>query len=1079
MAETVSVRIKIDDDGSFKRVEVDASDLKEVVGKVTAEVNKLNDEIVNYSQAAQAAGALKEAMNGIYGVLSNLAEGYNDDMVALAKLTNNMRNTMAASEEQVAKIEELCDAQERLGVIEKDAQLTGAQELATYLELTSSLETLIPVMNDMAAQQIGIGASGESVAQIASMLGKVMNGQVEALSRYGYKFSEAQKQILQYGEESERAAVLAEVVSEAVGGMNETMRQTDAGAMFEAKVAIDGLKDALGSVVSKAMPVISSISQIVTAGASLPQLNASLKSLSTYFNLTAIKSANATLYLKMQAAAQRLLAAAGIQAAAGTAVLNVAVVALYGALTMGIGALIAGIVSAFSALSASGENAAEKVNVLKDAEDAYKRTSSDMRAELAMQIVQIEEIIKKKGDEQSKVAELNSKYSEVFGTYRTLSDWYDVLVNKSTAYCRQLGYQAQMETIAKQIAEKEIERTQAQSNADSLRSSGKAYELKDRLDANNRYVTVSVDTKEYAAAKETVKRLDEEIGQLRETWDIAVDGMKSAQEELGKSLDAAGAKIPWQKQNLTELTKAIEEQKKRVQDLAGINDAEAASEARVLAAMQQRQKTLQKQYGLETSSGSGKDRNKYNGDTEIANPATYKELSNNIKYYTEQLENANIKDTEAISLLTRKITSLKEQQRLLDAAQSLASRPAELKSLQDIDAEIEYQTALRKKASADEIAGIDAAIRSLQRQKEFYGYTAPGLDSVSQIDSYDELNRALSYYSARLKTAGAAERTEIQSVIDALNEKKEAMEDADRSVGSIGTLNTYKALDDAISSYSKKLQTAGDGERAEIQATIDALNEKKNAMERAASIPAMQREVVRLDGITDRQKLAVELDLIGLEGVRSQIKSLQKMLDDTSNPLGDKDRKQVERIIASYKGYENILKKSMKTGDKVTKTMGGLSSLMGNMSKVVGEGAAGWLTYGANVLTAVAEALPALASVIGGNIAQAFSGAAAQSQTVPFPLNIVALAVSMAAVTAAVMSIPKFADGGLAYGPTLGLFGEYPGAAGNPEVVAPLDRLKTLIGDTGSTGGEVVFRIEGRNLVGILNKENRRKGRIR
>ena len=84
----------------------------------------------------------------------------------------------------------------------------------------------------------------------------------------------------------------------------------------------------------------------------------------------------------------------------------------------------------------------------------------------------------------------------------------------------------------------------------------------------------------------------------------------------------------------------------------------------------------------------------------------------------------------------------------------------------------------------------------------------------------------------------------------------------------------------------------------------------------------------------------------------------------------------------------------------------------------------------------------------------------------------------MAAVGAAVASIPKFADGGIAYGPTVGLFGEYSGAANNPEVVAPLDRLRSLI-EPSSGVGEVTFRIEGRTLVGVLNKTNKQRNRTR
>jgi len=44
------------------------------------------------------------------------------------------------------------------------------------------------------------------------------------------------------------------------------------------------------------------------------------------------------------------------------------------------------------------------------------------------------------------------------------------------------------------------------------------------------------------------------------------------------------------------------------------------------------------------------------------------------------------------------------------------------------------------------------------------------------------------------------------------------------------------------------------------------------------------------------------------------------------------------------------------------------------------------------------------------------------------------------------VNVPEYADGGLAYGPTIGKIGEYPGARSNPEVVAPLDKLKAMIG---------------------------------
>ncbi len=68
-------------------------------------------------------------------------------------------------------------------------------------------------------------------------------------------------------------------------------------------------------------------------------------------------------------------------------------------------------------------------------------------------------------------------------------------------------------------------------------------------------------------------------------------------------------------------------------------------------------------------------------------------------------------------------------------------------------------------------------------------------------------------------------------------------------------------------------------------------------------------------------------------------------------------------------------------------------------------------------------------------------------------------------------SFGNFADGGVVYGETIARVAEYSGARTNPEVIAPLDKLKNLLGNA---GGLVEFQIKDDILYGILDRRNRR-----
>ena len=246
--KNLMLRVGADFSAVTKQAKKASSSMGNMMSAINRSTSKLNGAISGMNKVLGAAG-IAVGLTGIVTAAKNAAAAFNEVQENNAALAQVMKNTMGATREQWQSILDLCDAQQRLGVIDGEVTKAGAVELATYLGLSDSLEKLLPVMDDMLAQQYGLNATSENAVNIATMLGKVMNGQTGALSRYGYSFTRAQEEILKYGTEAQRAAVLAQVVTESVGGMNAALAQTPSGRLQQVKFILGDIQEGFGKAV--------------------------------------------------------------------------------------------------------------------------------------------------------------------------------------------------------------------------------------------------------------------------------------------------------------------------------------------------------------------------------------------------------------------------------------------------------------------------------------------------------------------------------------------------------------------------------------------------------------------------------------------------------------------------------------------------------------------------------------------------------------------------------------------------------------------------------------------------------------
>lgn len=458
MANQVTFQIKIETVGgeNVKNVTMDAEELGRVVKEVTDEQEKLNTKLLDINQAQQAIQNVTSGISQIASEVSKYTAAYSVQETAERKVAQVMRNTMDATEAEIESIKKLCAVQQDLGVIGDEVQMAGAQELATYLEKKSSLEKLIPVMNDMLAQQYGLEASQESAATIATMLGKVMEGQTQALSRYGYSFDETQEKILKFGTEEERAAVLAEVVSQSVGGMNQALAQTDSGKAKQVANTIGDIKEKIGACMIRLEPFVSTLGEIGMGVQGIMSVYQGVRGLATGItSLNVVQRVWNTTTVTSTAIGRTLTTVMR----GGTVAATTLRVAIRGLLiATGVGAAITVLTMAIEAFTSSSDKATDSAEDFADAQSDEAAQLQQTRAALEINIAKLKDFHGSKEQEKKIVEEMNNTYGETMGYFSSVAEWYNALIKNSDAYCRQMVIEARTRMLANQIAELQSKR---------------------------------------------------------------------------------------------------------------------------------------------------------------------------------------------------------------------------------------------------------------------------------------------------------------------------------------------------------------------------------------------------------------------------------------------------------------------------------------------------------------------------------------------------------------------------------------------------------------------------------------------
>ena len=348
--------------------------------------------------------------------------------------------------------------------------------------------------------------------------------------------------------------------------------------------------------------------------------------------------------------------------------------------------------------------------------------------------------------------------------------------------------------------------------------------------------------------------------------------------------------------------------------------------------------------------------------------------------------------------------------------------------------------------------------------------TGQSLYQMTGKGSYQDWSNQVKQYNTYTKEA-RERNDELIRLADSLNEE---------------VFNSFTDLFDKLNDLNDKAGTWEKdraGARDEIAGIKTSTSVKTSEVIPVGTIVELQKKIGSLR--KSYESAADEGSRVGfmkaINEAETQLKMMQLRATGTPLLVGGDISKPVGKNVTDDLKSGSIQIKPVSTGaielnNDYADSLSNIATVMGSITNITNEGAGAWLSYGANIVNSVAAAIPAPTSLTTALTAKAAAESAGSAAAVPVVGWINAIA-AITAITAAMASIPKFANGGIIAGNST--IGDYNIARVNSgEMILNNRQQKNLFnlldgkgGTSVNAGGEVKLRIEGRDLVGVLNSQ--------
>ena len=316
------------------------------------------------------------------------------------------------------------------------------------------------------------------------------------------------------------------------------------------------------------------------------------------------------------------------------------------------------------------------------------------------------------------------------------------------------------------------------------------------------------------------------------------------------------------------------------------------------------------------------------------------------------------------------------------------------------------------------------------------------------------------------------------------------------------TLEEQKRNIEVQIQQQKKLVAELEAEKAAKDKIAEKFGGKaiKEQKEANAAFATANSELATMNTMLDEVNKKLEKTPVIIEEVEEKTKELTTTSRELKNTIGFLIN-ELEEVPS-----ENIWKPTEDGAKDLTQTLG---HLFNKLEETPVQGFTAELTTAESIMQALSGAATTFGSIIGTAFADMITGAkSAKDGLIDMAKGIIAaaLAASQASIIEAMINsgkfsgpaapivipaliasgvalvqglfsgLPAFADGGIVSGPTLGLVGEYPGAKTNPEVIAPLDKLRGMLG---GQSVQVTGKISGRDILLTSEMSSIDRNRVR